>query len=193
MDLKQKYNIRNTEEDNYILRKNYSTKKQNIIPKKIRETDNSYIMNNSNGKKTEITKEYLEKFIKDDIKKLEKKSETKDDHLMRYLKVELDRVQKIKKVKEKLNEKDQKLQKFIKIKNKGIKDIESGRYKDYQNIYERQQLYEKMLSNYDQKIYLSKQQQKEQNKNLTLNKISLETNKKMEELNRQIQDYEKKK
>ena len=32
---------------------------------------------------------------------------------MRYLKVELDRAQKIKKVKEKLNEKDKKLQKFI--------------------------------------------------------------------------------
>ena len=162
------------------------------MPKKIKETDKSYIMNNSNGEKTEITKEYLEKFIKDDKKRLEKKSESKDDHLMRYLKVELDRVKKIRKVKEKLNEKDQKLQKFITIKNKGIKNMESGRYKDHQNIYERQLLYEKMLSNYDQKIYLSKQQQKEQNKNLTLNKLSLETSKKMEELNRQIQDYEKK-
>ena len=29
------------------------------MPKKIKETDKSYIMNNSNGEKTEITKEYL--------------------------------------------------------------------------------------------------------------------------------------
>ena len=147
-------------------------------------------MSNSNGKKSEITKEDLEKYkcIKDEKKKLEKKTETKDDHLMRYLKVELDRAQKIKKVKEKLNEKNKKLEKFIKIKNNGLKSIENGRYKDNQNIHERQKIFEKMISNYDQKIFLSKEQQKEKN----LNKISMETSKKMEELNRQIQDYEKK-
>ena len=149
-------------------------------------------MNNSNGKKTEITKQYLDKFLKKDKIKLVKKSESKDDHLMRYLKVELDRVQKIKKVKEKLNEKDQKLIQFIKIKNKGRKNMESERYKDNQNVHERQLLYEKMLSNYDQKVFLSKEQQKEQNKNYNLNKISMENSKKLEELNKQIQDYERK-
>ena len=191
LDIKKRYQVRNTE-DNYILRKNLSTKKQKqLAPKsRILETANSYILSNSNGKKSEITKEDLEKYkcIKDEKKKLEKKTETKDDHLMRYLKVELDRAQKIKKVKEKLNEKDKKLQKFIKIKNNGLKSIENGRYKDNQNIHERQKIFEKMISNYDQKIFLSKEQQKEKN----LNKISMETSKKMEELNRQIQDYEKK-
>ena len=166
LDIKKRYQVRNTE-DNYILRKNLSTKKQKqLAPKsRILETANSYILSNSNGKKSEITKEDLEKYkcIKDEKKKLEKKTETKDDHLMRYLKVELDRAQKIKKVKEKLNEKDKKLQKFIKIKNNGLKSIENGRYKDNQNIHERQKIFEKMISNYDQKIFLSKEQQKEKN------------------------------
>ena len=111
---------------------------------------------------------------------------------MRYLKVELERAQKIRKVKDKLNEKDKKIQKFMKVKDKGMKRMENDRYKDHQDVYERQKIYEKMLSNYDQKIYLSKQQQLEQYRTLNLNKISSETSKKMEELNKQINDYEKK-
>ena len=66
------------------------------------------------------------------------------------------------------------------------------RYDDKQDIHERQIIYEKMLSNYDQKVYLSKQQQLEKNKNSNLNKISVETSKKMEELDKQIKDYERK-
>ena len=109
---------------------------------------------------------------------------------MRYLQVELDRVQKIKKVKEKLNKKDENIKEFIKVKNKTIKQMENDRYQDHQEINERQKIYQKMLSNYDQKLYLSKQLEK--NKAATLEKINTKTNKKMEELSKQIQDYEDK-
>lgn len=111
---------------------------------------------------------------------------------MRYLKVELDRVQKIKKVKEKLNKKDENIKEFIKVKNKTIKQMENDRYQDHQDINERQKIYQKMLSNYDQKLYLSKQKQIEKNKAETLDKINTKTSKKMEELSKQIQDYEEK-
>ena len=121
-----------------------------------------------------------------------KKNEKKDKQLVNYLNNEIVREEKIQKVKDKLKEKEKKLNKFIKMKDKGIKKIENERYEDHQNIYERQKLYEKMLSNYDQKIYLSKQQQLEQYNTINLNKISTERNKKMEELSKQIQDYEKK-
>jgi hypothetical protein len=80
LDIKKRYQVRNTE-DNYILRKNLSTKKQKqLAPKsRILETANSYILSNSNGKKSEITKEDLEKYkcIKDEKKKLEKKNRNK--------------------------------------------------------------------------------------------------------------------
>ena len=161
MDLYKRYKARKTENNSYYLRKNNSTKKQKFVPKKkIRITENSYIMNNSSGKKTEITKKELSEFkcIKDEKEKLEKKSENKDEQLMRYLKIELDRAQKLKKVKEKLTEKDKKIKKFIKVKNEGLKQMENERYQDHQDVYERQKLYEKMLSNYDQKVYLTKQQ-----------------------------------
>lgn len=104
---------------------------------------------------------------------------------MRYLKAELERAQKIKNIKEKLEEKDEKLKKYMKIKKIGMNLLENGRYQDNQNIHERQKIYEKMLTNYDQKVYLSKQQLKEQNK-------SLDSKKKTEELNKQINEYEKK-
>ena len=195
-DLIQRYRLRNNTEDNYALRKNYSTKRQNFLQNnKILITEHSYIMNNSSGKKSEITKEDLEKLacIKKEKKKLEKKSETKDEHLMRYLKVELDRAKKLKKVKQKLNEKDEKLKKFMDFKNKGIKYLENERYQDHQDVYERQKIYEKLLSNYDQKVYFTKKQQQEQNKSSNLNNINTEkTKNKMEELKEQIKDYERK-
>jgi hypothetical protein len=192
--LNQNYKERKSE-DNYILRKNYSGKNKKFLPtNKIIVTENSYIMNNSNGKQSQMTKEDIDSItcIKDEKNKLEKKNEKKDEQLMRYLKVELERAQKIRKVKDKLNEKDKKIQKFMKVKDKGMKRMENDRYKDHQDVYERQKIYEKMLSNYDQKIYLSKQQQLEQYRTLNLNKISSETSKKMEELNKQIEDYERK-
>ena len=195
-ELSQNYKLRKSE-DNYInfLRKNKSAKKQKFVPEhKIIETKNKYIMNSSNGKKSEITKQDLEKItcLKDEKDRLGKKTDKKDNQLMRYLKVELDRAKKIKKVKDKLNEKDQKIQNFITIKNTARKQLENGRYQDYQDIHERQLIYEKLLSNYDQKIYYTKQQQKEQNKTINSNKISVETSNKMEKLSKQIKDYEKK-
>ena len=75
LDIKKRYQVRNTE-DNYILRKNFSTKKQKKLEPKSRilETANSYILSNSNGKKSEITKEDLEKYkcIKDERKKIKR-------------------------------------------------------------------------------------------------------------------------
>ena len=194
-DLAQKYKIRKKDENyNYLFRKNNSPKKQKFIPKnKILITDRSYIYNNSNGGQTEITKEDLKNVtcIKDQMKDLRKKIEKKDDHLMRYLKMELDRTQKINSLREKMNEKDENLQKFIKIKNYGTKQMECGRYKDNQNVHERQQIYEKMLSNYGQKISLTKQQQQlERNKSSM--ELKNESKQKIEELNRQINDYERK-
>ena len=101
IEIRQRYGLRNSE-DNYILRKNYSTNRRNFLPvNKILVTEKSYILKNSNGKKSEITKEEIEKFrcIRDEKKKLAKKNDKKDDQLMRYLKVELDfkRLKKLKK------------------------------------------------------------------------------------------------
>lgn len=190
--------LRNSE-DNYLnyLSKIHSTgKKKKIVPdNKIIVTEDAYVINYNNGqKRTELTKKDLGKFIciKDEKYKLVRKKETKDDHLMRYLKKEIDNAKKMQEVKVKLKEKDEKIKNFLTIKNKAIKNLENGRYQDRQDIHERKQIYEKLLSNYDEQIYCTKEQQKQQNKTLSLNKISAETNKKMEELKKQIQDYEKK-
>ena len=202
-DLKLKYKVRNSD-DNYIIRKNFSSKKQKFIPKNmILITDNSYVMNKSNGQKSELTKDEVSKYtcIQNEKKKLVKKAETKDEHLMRYLKVQLDRAKELNKVKEKLNKKDEKIKKFIKVKNKGLKQMENERYKDHQDVFERQKIYEKILSNYDQQIYITKKQQQEQNKQddksktLEPKKLSKEKSKtktKMDELKELIKDYEKK-
>ena len=193
-EYKRRYKIRNTE-NNYIFRKSHSTKKQKLIPiNKVIVTDNSYTINNGKGKTSTITKDDIDKIqcIKDEKDKLKKKISKKDEQLMRYLQVELDRVQKIKKVKEKLNKKDENIKEFIKVKNKTIRQMENDRYQDHQDINERQKIYQKMISNYDQKLYLSKQQQIEKNKAETLDKINTKRSKKMEELSKQIQDYEDK-
>ena len=194
IEIRQRYGLRNSE-DNYILRKNYSTNRRNFLPvNKILVTEKSYILKNSNGKKSEITKEEIEKFrcIRDEKKKLAKKNDKKDDQLMRYLKVELDNLQKIKEVKEKLNKKDEHMKKFIRIKNKGIKQIDNERNEDHQKIDERKKIYDKILYNNIQKLSLVKQQQQEQKKILDLPMINNESFKKMEEINKQINDYEKK-
>ena len=196
-ELIQKYKLRNSA-DNYrlYLRKlNSERKPKKHVPENIIiVTEKSYIKNYSKGKKSEIKKEDLEKYtcLQNEIEKLKKKTETKDDHFMRFLKADLERHTKIQKVKDKLKEKDKKLEKYMNIKNKEIKKMENERYKDHQDIHERQQIYEKLLSNYDQKIYCTKEQQKEQSKTINMNKISSESSKKMEELNKQIKDYEKK-
>ena len=191
-EYKRRYKIRNTE-NNYIFRKSNSTKKQKSIPiNKVIVTDNSYTINNGKGKKSTLTQDEVDNIqcIKDEKEKLRKKSAKKNEQLMRYLQVELDRVHKINKVKEKLNKKDENIKEFIKVRNKTIKQMENDRYQDHQDINERQKIFQKMLSNYDQKLYLSKQLEK--NKAATLDKINTKTNKKMEELSKQIQDYEDK-
>jgi len=89
-------------------------------------------------------------------------------------------------VKNKINRKQKKLSNFLKERDEGIKLIENERYHDQMDIYKRQQIYQKMLSNYDKKIYTTKKQQQEQNRSKTLNP------EKISELNEQIKDYERK-
>ena len=195
-NIKANNNVRNSE--NNFLRKNYSTKKTKFIPKnKYLVTEKSYIINRDNGIQNELTKEDLGKFtcIKNEQKKLKKKSEEKDDHLMRYLKVELDNVQKRKEIRDKLNFKEQKLKRFIKIRDKGIKSLQNERYQDHQNVNERQKLLEEMESSYDQKLLFKKKKNnlEQSNTNNGLEKKGLEKNKsKMELLQDQIKEYEKK-
>ena len=89
-------------------------------------------------------------------------------------------------MKNKINRKQKKLSNFLKERDEGIKLIENERYHDQMDIYKRQQIYEKMLSNYDKKIYTTKKQQQEQTRSKTLNP------EKISELNEQIKDYERK-
>ena len=79
------------------------------------------------------------------------------------------REKKIQSVKNKINKKQKKISNFLKNRDEGIKMIENERYHDKMDIFKRQQLYEKMLSNYDEKIYMTKKQQQEQMRSKTLN------------------------
>ena len=160
--------LRNNESYNYLGRINHSndsTKRKKSPPKKkILVTSNSYIMNDSKGmKKTEITKKNLANFtcLKEEKKKLDKKAETKDDHFMRYLKVQLNTAKKIKEVKDKIEVKDKNIENFLKIKNKGKKINDNERYQDQQGINERKKIYEKMSADFDQKLFLLKKQKQE--------------------------------
>ena len=148
-------------------------------------TDDSYIMQNSFGNNSLITKNDLNKVtcLRKEKSRLEKQAEEKDEYLMRILKSEIIREKKIRKVKEKINKKEKQLKKFLKDKNDGIKYIENERYQDNQYKYERKQLYEKILSNYELKINTVK---KSNDKNSHINKD------KLEELRGQIKDYERK-
>ena len=161
---------------------------QNIITEKngrILMTDDSYIMQNSFGNNSLITKNDLNKVtcLRKEKSRLEKQAEEKDEYLMRILKSEIIREKKIRKVKEKIKKKEKQLKKFLKDKNDGIKYIENERYQDNQYKYERKQLYEKILSNYELKINTVK---KSNDKNSHINKD------KLEELRGQIKDYERK-
>ena len=141
-EYKRRYKIRNTE-NNYIFRKSKSTRKQKLTPiNKVIVTDNSYAINSGNGKKAILTQDEIDNIqcIKDEKEKLRKKSAKKNDQLMKYLQVELDRVNKINKVKEKLNKKDENIKEFINAKNKTIKKMENDRDQDHQDINERQKI-----------------------------------------------------
>ena len=216
-----KYKIRNTD-DNYVIRRDFSAgkKKENELfeknKNKILVTDNSYVMRDSMGHKAEIKKEDLEGVtcLKDEKKKLMEKAEKKDGQLMRYLKAEIEREKKIKMFKKRQEKNEKNLKKFNDFKQKQLKAIENDRYKDNQNIYERQKLLEKFFSQNE----LDLNSQNINNLNINLN--SLNTNlsatlpnsktnpnlnqvndnklkkekseSKMETLKKQIQDYEKK-
>ena len=163
--------------------------------KKILVTANSYILNNSNGKKSEITKDSLSQLpcIQTEKRKLDKKVETKDDHFMRYLKVQLNNAKKIKEAKEKIELKDKNIENFLKIKNKGKKIMDNERYQDQQGINERKKIYEQMSEDFE-KLYLCKKQLNEKNNiGLSTDKEALKKSKdKIEELKEQIKEYEKK-
>ena len=167
-------------------------------------------MRDSKGQKAEIKKEDLEGVtcLKDEKEKLLKKAEKKDGQLMRYLKAEIEREKKIKMFKKKQEETDKQLKKFNNIKNKKLKIIENDRYKDNQNIYERQKLIQKFFSQneiemnqannlYDLNIdsnYLSASYGNIKT-NPNVNKKLLKKDKsesKIDSLKKQIKDYEKK-
>ena len=167
-------------------------------------------MRDSKGQKAEIKKEDLEGVtcLKDEKEKLLKKAEKKDGQLMRYLKAEIEREKKIKMFKKKQEETDKQLKKFNNIKNKKLKIIENDRYKDNQNIYERQKLIQKFFSQneiemnqannlYDLNIdsnYLSASYGNIKT-NPNVNKKPLKKDKsesKIDSLKKQIKDYEKK-
>ena len=145
-------------------------------------------MKDKNGNNAELTKDDLNKItcLKNEKNLLDKKNEMKEDAMLKYLKSEIMREKKIQLMKIRINLKEKKLSNFLKEKNEGIKLIENERYQDKMDIYKRQKLYEKMLSNYDRKIYTTKKQQQEQIRSKTLNP------EKIEELNEQIKDYERK-
>jgi len=174
--------------DRYKKESDIDRKNRNIITDKNRRilmTEDSYIMQNSFGNNSLITKNDLNKVtcLRKEKSRLEKQAEEKDEYLMRILKSEIIKEKKIRKVKEKINKKEEQLKKFLKDKNDGIKYIENERYQDNQYKYERKQLYEKILSNYEQKINTVK---KSNDKNSHINKD------KLEELKGQIKDYERK-
>ena len=80
-------------------------------------------MNNRDGSKTCITKDDLNKIscLQKEKSKLEKKTEQKEEYLMRFLKGEIMKEKKIQKVKSKINEKEKKINKFLKERNEGMK------------------------------------------------------------------------
>ena len=144
-------------------------------------TEDSYVMRNKNGGKSQITKDQLDDVtcLKKEKSILEKKAEEKEDYMMKLLKSELIKEKKIMKVKEKINEKDKKIQKFLKNRNDGIKYLENERYLDHQDVQERQKLFQKIMSNYDKKVNIAKNP-------------NSKSKEKMEELKEQIKDYENK-
>ena len=156
-------------------------------------------MRNSEGEKAKLKKEELEGVtcLNDEKRKLAEKAKKKDGQLMRYLKAEIDREKKIKKFKKRQEENEKNLKKFMKVKNKELKHMENDRYKDNQNVFERQKLAEQLYSSYDPEMK-SKSKPEINTSNPELNNKSLSKEKKeknkskIETLNQQIKDFEKK-
>ena len=212
-----KYKIKNTD-DNYVIRKNFSGKKREnqmfqANKNKILITDGAYVMRDSMGKKSEIKKEDLDKVtcLRDEKDKLIKKAEKKDGQLMRYLKAEIEREKKIKSFKKKENEKQKNFEKFKELKDKKLKSIENDRYKDSQNIFERQKLKEKFFSQNDidlttqnLNMMINNNMSVSHGKKMNMNNMKInypvdlkklkkdKSESKIEALKKQIKDYEKK-
>ena len=212
-----KYKIKNTD-DNYVIRKNFSGKKREnqmfqTNKNKILITDGAYVMRDSMGKKSEIKKEDLDKVtcLRDEKDKLIKKAEKKDGQLMRYLKAEIEREKKIKSFKKKENEKQKNFEKFKELKDKKLKSIENDRYKDSQNIFERQKLKEKFFSQNDidlttqnLNMMINNNMSVSHGKMMNMNNMKInypvdlkklkkdKSESKIEALKKQIKDYEKK-
>ena len=149
--------------------------------KRIFMTDDSYIMKNSSGGNSLITHEDLNKVtcLKKEQINLERKAEQKQDYLMRLLKSELIREKKIQKVQDRIKKKEKQLAKFLKNKTENLKFIENERYQDIQDVQERQKLYDKIMSNYNKKIDITR-------------KNNSQNEEKMLELKEKIKDFEKK-
>ena len=156
--------------------------------KKIYMTDSSYIMQDKNGNNAEITKNELDNItcLKNEKNILDKKSELQEEAMLKFFKSEILREKKIQSVKNKINKRQKKISNFLKSRDEGIKYMENERYQDKMDIFQRQLLYQKMLSNYDKKIYTTNKQQQEQIRSKTLNSD------KILELNEKIKDYERK-
>ena len=156
--------------------------------KKIYMTDSSYIMQDKNGNNAEITKNELDNItcLKNEKNILDKKNELQEEAMLKFFKSEILREKKIQSVKNKINKRQKKISNFLKSRDEGIKYMENERYQDKMDIFQRQLLYQKMLSNYDKKIYTTNKQQQEQIRSKTLNSD------KILELNEKIKDYERK-
>ena len=156
--------------------------------KKIYMTDSSYIMQDKNGNNAEITKNELDNItcLKNEKNILDKKNELQEEAMLKFFKSEILREKKIQSVKNKINKRQKKISNFLRSSDEGIKYMENERYQDKMDIFQRQLLYQKMLSNYDKKIYTTNKQQQEQIRSKTLNSD------KILELNEKIKDYERK-
>jgi len=175
-------------------------------------TDNAYVMRDSAGQKTEFKKEDLEGVtcLKEEKRKLIEKAEKKDGQLMRYLKAEIEREKKIKMFKKRQKENEKNLKKFTTLKNKQLKVIENDRYRDNQNIYERQKLIQKFFSQNELDLKANNINSLNLNTNLSASIPNIKTTpnlnnqtitkrlpkekseSKIDTLKKQIKDYEKK-
>ena len=142
-------------------------------------TDNTYIMSKRYGGRVRVTRDDLNcvTCLKNEKINLEKKSEEKEDYLLKILRSELMREKKIKKFQDKIAQKDKKIKIFLKKKNKGLKYMQNERYLDDIDIDKRQKIYEKISTNYEGKVNIAS---------------SKNSQKKLKDLKQQINDYEKK-
>ena len=158
-------------------------KKSNIFEEKNRifMTDDTYMMRKSNGRESLITKDDLDQItcLKKDKCFFEQKMEEKEDYLKHLLRSEIILEKRIRKVSEKINKRDKKINGFLNDKKDCIKFIKKEKFQDIIDMHKRKVLYEKIASNYNKKINISRIK-------------NSQTQEKMEELKEQIKDYEKK-